>query len=563
MPSYVTPKKNTEFIFYASVVDQANTKLMKSSPTIAAGDFKVSTDGGALGNLGTLPAVTPAVSVMIKFVVSAAEMNGDNITIVGVDAVGAEWCDIVINIQTSARQVDDLAFPTTTGRSLDVTATGAAGIDWGNVENKTTVNDLSATDIQLCDTTAVLTGHTPQTGDSFARIGVAGAGLTNIDLPNQTMDITGSLSGSVGSVTGAVGSVTGAVGSVAAGGITSGSFGAGAIDAAAIATNAIDSDAIATDAIDAAAIAADAVTEIRSLVSGTADAGGSTTTMVDAARTEADDLWNLNWVLFTSGSVANQCRLITNFDAATDTMTFAPAVAASVGAGITYEILPASSVDVQSWLATNAAASLVNALVSGAVDADVSAIQNDAITAAAIANDAIGATEIANGAIDAATFAAGAIDAAAIATGAIDADALAADTITAAKIANDAIGATEIANGAIDAATFAAGAIDASAIAANAITAAKIAAAAITVTQAPTLDAAITTRATPAEVNAQVDVALGTDTQAMPGRETPTETPTLIQAILYLYKFMRNQIDNDGTTIQVYNGAVNGGNDAQ
>lgn len=46
-----------------------------------------------------------------------------------------------------------------------------------------------------------------------AEIGVAGAGLTNINLPNQTMDIvgniTGNLSGSVGSVTGAVGSVTG------------------------------------------------------------------------------------------------------------------------------------------------------------------------------------------------------------------------------------------------------------------------------------------------------------------------------------------------------------------
>lgn len=35
-----------------------------------------------------------------------------------------------------------------------------------------------------------------------AEIGTAGAGLTNINLPNQTMDITGSLSGSVGSVTG-------------------------------------------------------------------------------------------------------------------------------------------------------------------------------------------------------------------------------------------------------------------------------------------------------------------------------------------------------------------------
>jgi hypothetical protein len=54
-----------------------------------------------------------------------------------------------------------------------------------------------------------------------AEIGAAGAGLTNINLPNQTMDITGNitgnLSGSVGSVTGNVGgNVTGSVGSLAA-----------------------------------------------------------------------------------------------------------------------------------------------------------------------------------------------------------------------------------------------------------------------------------------------------------------------------------------------------------
>ncbi len=34
---------------------------------------------------------------------------------------------------------------TVANRQLDVTATGAAGVDWGNVENKTTANDLSGT----------------------------------------------------------------------------------------------------------------------------------------------------------------------------------------------------------------------------------------------------------------------------------------------------------------------------------------------------------------------------------------------------------------------------------
>jgi hypothetical protein len=67
--------------------------------------------------------------------------------------------------------------PTTIGNTLDVTATGAAGIDWGNVENKTTANDLSGTDIQLCDTITTYTGNTVQTGDSFARLG-APAGVS-------------------------------------------------------------------------------------------------------------------------------------------------------------------------------------------------------------------------------------------------------------------------------------------------------------------------------------------------------------------------------------------------
>lgn len=75
--------------------------------------------------------------------------------------------------------------------------------------------------VVLVDTLTTYTGNTVQTGDSFARIGVAGVGLTNINLPDQTFDltgnITGNLSGSVGSVSGNVGgNVTGSIGSLAA-----------------------------------------------------------------------------------------------------------------------------------------------------------------------------------------------------------------------------------------------------------------------------------------------------------------------------------------------------------
>lgn len=75
------------------------------------------------------------------------------------------------------------------------------------------------------------------------------------------------------------------------------------------------------------------------LTTGTADSG-STTTMVDAARTEADnDYWKGQLIRFTSGTATGQVRLITGFTAATDTITFEPATTQAITTN-TYEILP-------------------------------------------------------------------------------------------------------------------------------------------------------------------------------------------------------------------------------
>lgn len=131
-------------------------------------------------------------------------------------------------------------------------------VNWGKVTAPTTAVDLSATDIQLCDTVTTLTGHTAQTGDTYALAnGVAGFAAINADVEAILADtgtdgvvvasgsktgyalastgldlvtawttaitgnITGNLSGSVGSVTGAVGSVTGNVGGNVAGSVGS------------------------------------------------------------------------------------------------------------------------------------------------------------------------------------------------------------------------------------------------------------------------------------------------------------------------------------------------------
>lgn len=149
MPSYAPPKKNAEYIFYVALASQANANTFQSNPTLAAGDAKVSIDGGALNNLATLPAVTPASSKMVKVTLSASEMNGDNITVVLSDASGAEWRDLVVNLQTAARLFDDLAYPTTTGRSIDVSATGEVGIDWANIGAPTTTVNLANTSVNV------------------------------------------------------------------------------------------------------------------------------------------------------------------------------------------------------------------------------------------------------------------------------------------------------------------------------------------------------------------------------------------------------------------------------
>ena len=100
---YNPPVKGEEFIFRLSLEDAATPGSLKAAPDIAAGDFKVSIDGGALTNLTTLPSVEPAGSIWVKVTLSAAEMNGDNIQIQALDQTSTkEWNDFALCIPTTA-----------------------------------------------------------------------------------------------------------------------------------------------------------------------------------------------------------------------------------------------------------------------------------------------------------------------------------------------------------------------------------------------------------------------------------------------------------------------------
>lgn len=221
---------------------------------------------------------------------------------------------------------------TQTGRDLGASVLLSAGTGTGQLDFTSGV--VKASLAQILGT--AITGTAAQLAAAFTKFfdkasptgtvnslpdAVAGAtGGLFIAGTNAATTVTTALTTTfTGNLTGSVGSVTGAVGSVASGGITATS--------------------IAADAIGASELAADAVTEIRSLASGTCDSG-STTTMVDAARTEADtDYWVGQLLVPTSGNIQGQARLITGFNAATDTITFSPATTQAWSTQ-TYEIWP-------------------------------------------------------------------------------------------------------------------------------------------------------------------------------------------------------------------------------
>lgn len=103
---------------------------------------------------------------------------------------GLDWANIgspttTVNLSgTSTKAVE----PTVAGRTLDVSATGEAGVDWANVGTPGSTVNLSATTINLVNTVTTYTGNTVQTGDSYARIGANGVGLTSVALADATSD---------------------------------------------------------------------------------------------------------------------------------------------------------------------------------------------------------------------------------------------------------------------------------------------------------------------------------------------------------------------------------------
>lgn len=358
MASYVPAKYGAEYIFYVGLESVATAGTFQANATLASGDVRISKDGGTLTNLTTLPTVTPASGKLVKVTLSATEMQCDNATVIFSDASGNEWRDLIVNIQTATRQIDDLAYPTTSGRSIDVTTTGEVGIDWANIGSPTTTINLSGTtvktatdvetdtaDIQTRIPAALVGGRIDANTGAISGDAVAADSLEAALDGTGGVTITAALTGNVtGNLSGSVGSVTAGV-----------SLADGAITAAKIATGAIDADALA----------ADAVAEIQSGLS------------IPTAASIADAVWDeATTGHTTSGTFGEQLK--TDVDAILDDTGTSGVVI--VDAGITAAKIATNAIDADA-IATDAVTELQNGLATSSalssVATNVSAILAD------------------------------------------------------------------------------------------------------------------------------------------------------------------------------------------
>ncbi len=223
-----------------------------------------------------------------------------NMGVVGSDVMSLEGDgQLVINANCSAGSVvirgnytitdnaggaltisDDARFAvtqiTSDGAPINTTS-GAIDVVTTNTDMRGTDSAATAVNLAIVDTNV---------DTLVTQVGTAGDGLTNIDLPNQTMDITGNLSGSVGSVTARVTANT---------------------------------DQISGDATSATNLSKSAL----GIEPGAAIAGTLSTTQMTTDLTEAtDDHYNGRIIIFTTGVLKNQATDITDYTGATKLLTY-------------------------------------------------------------------------------------------------------------------------------------------------------------------------------------------------------------------------------------------------
>ena len=267
------------------------------------------------------------------------------------------------------------------------------------------------------------------------------------------------------------------------------------------------------------------------MIIGTADSG-STTTMVDAALTTADtDYYKGALIVFTSGTVADQARLITAFDPATDTVTFTPALTQAVSTN-SYAIIPWGYVQ---W--------------NPAWDAEVESEATDALNAYDPPTNAELATEINSVQTDVAAVQT-VVDAVLVDTAEIGVAGAGLTNINLPNQTMDITGnITGNLSGSVGSVTGAVGSVT------GAVGSVTGAVGSVTGNVSGNVTGSVGSLATQAkaDVNAEVVDALNTDTYAEPAQGAPGATISLADKIGFLFKAWRNRTTQTATEYALYN----------
>lgn len=146
-------------------------KQVAAIPNVAAGANGGLPLGDAAGKVTLAPVThTSAVIPTVTTLTNAPPDSSGTTTLTG--RLTAQRATNLDNLDAA---VTSRLAPTAAGRTLDVAATGEAGLDFDNVKDATAPHTLTNITVP---TVTTYTGNTPQTGDAFARLGApAGASI--------------------------------------------------------------------------------------------------------------------------------------------------------------------------------------------------------------------------------------------------------------------------------------------------------------------------------------------------------------------------------------------------
>lgn len=102
------PLRGVAFDFYFKLSAIADPSKFLTDPTLASGDFQVSTDDSIFANLANLPFVVEAGKGLIKATLSTSEMTGSVANVSAIDVSGNEWSELAFSIPIPAGNSDTI-----------------------------------------------------------------------------------------------------------------------------------------------------------------------------------------------------------------------------------------------------------------------------------------------------------------------------------------------------------------------------------------------------------------------------------------------------------------------